>query len=343
MVTNYRGPLLIHASKSKTHYLQHRARIESMGHECPEWEDLPKGVVVAQCFVTGCSSEKADNDCGWGMTDHYWWHLDGVKLVEQFPLKGRPGHPFSVELDEEVKPVNNSNPIPSPGRYRPSKDELDGDTKNRPSKKISPSSKNACKRPRKKGASGSIYWRTVTRNKKDYRQPYYHWRDGGRKRTKYIPKRLLGQVTSAVAQKLPVVSILELLGVVLPQTKKELLGENEVCPSFEGLLGENEVCPSKKNCPSKTDTPSTKSRRKKQRQRGKGNGYIHWRFSQGKYKQAYYHYEIWAKPCGLKENGKRKIKSSKYIPKRLVAKVQMLEKGKAPVKKILDVLGVKYK
>ena len=202
----------------------------------------------------------------------------------------------------------------------PSKNGLVGDTDNRPSKNVSPSSNNAGKRPRGFGGSGSIYWRTVTRNNKDYRQPYYHWRDGGRKRTKYIPKRLLGQVIEAVDQKLPVASILEILGVVLP--------------SDQELLGENEVCPSKGNCPSKTDTPSTKSSKKKQRVRGKGNGYIHWRLSQGKYKQAYYHYEIW-------ENGERKIKSSKYIPKRLLAKVQMLDEGKAPVREILKVLGVK--
>ena len=334
MRTHYRGLLLIHASKSKTHYKQHREWIENMGYQCPEWEDLPKGVVVAQCFVTGCSSEKADIDCGWGMAGNYWWHLDGVSLVEQFPLKGRPGLPFSVELDEEVKPTANLVPIPLPVANRPSKDEPEGDTFNSPSKTIPPSSNLPGKRPRGKGGSGSIYWRTVTRNSKNYRQAYYHWRDGGRKRTKYIRSRLLGQVTEAVAQNLPVTSILALLGVVLPQRKEELRPENASCPSKEVLLGDNNNCPSNNSCPSKTDTPSTKSRSKRQREKGKGNGYIHWRLSQGKYLQAYYHYEIW-------ENGERKIKSSKYIPKRLVAKIQMLDEGKAPVKKILAVLGIK--
>ena len=311
MRTNYRGLLLIHASKSKTHYKQHREWIESMGYECPEWEDLPKGVVVGQCFVTGCSFELADTDLGWGMAEHYWWHLDGVSLVEQFPLKGRPGLPFAIDLDEEIKPGAKLVSVPLPVVNSPSKDESEEDTFNSPSKIISPSSNLPGKRPRGKGGSGSIYWRTVTRNGKDYRQAYYHWRDGGRKRTKYIRSKLLGQVTEAVAQKLSVASILEILGVVLT--------------SDQGLLGENELCPSNNSCPSKTDTPSTKSSKKKQRVRGKGNGYIHWRLSQGKYLQAYYHYEIWAKPCGLKENGERKVKSSKYIPKRLVAKVVMLD------------------
>ncbi|MHC5778774.1 hypothetical protein [Nostoc sp.] len=34
------------------------------------------------------------------------------------------------------------------------------------------------------------------------------------------------------------------------------------------------------------------------------------------------------------------VKSSKYIPKRLVNRVQELEQEKAPVKQILQVLGV---
>lgn len=40
MRTKYRGHLLIHASKSKTHYNQHRSWIESMGYDCPDWGGL---------------------------------------------------------------------------------------------------------------------------------------------------------------------------------------------------------------------------------------------------------------------------------------------------------------
>jgi hypothetical protein len=51
------------------------------------------------------------------------------------------------------------------------------------------------------------------------------------------------------------------------------------------------------------------------------------------YPQAYYHYEIWSK-------GDRLVKSSKYIPKRLLTQVQQMEQEKAPVREILEVLGI---
>ncbi|MHC5614435.1 MAG: hypothetical protein ACYTXA_26465 [Nostoc sp.] len=47
--------------------------------------------------------------------------------------------------------------------------------------------------------SGSIHWRTITKNGRDYQQAYYHyefWSEGDRlvKSSKYIPKRLLNRV-----------------------------------------------------------------------------------------------------------------------------------------------------
>lgn len=62
---------------------------------------------------------------------------------------------------------------------------------------------------------------------------------------------------------------------------------------------------------------------------------IYWRLSQGKYAQAYYHYEIW-------DQGDRLIKSSRYIPKRLLNQVIALDQQKAPIKDILKLLGVKW-
>ena len=72
------------------------------------------------------------------------------------------------------------------------------------------------------------------------------------------------------------------------------------------------------------------------RPKGSGSGSIHWRTTtiNGKnYQQPYYHYEFRSK-------GDRLIKSSKYIPKRLISQVQRLEEEKAPVKEVLKVLGV---
>jgi len=71
----------------------------------------------------------------------------------------------------------------------------------------------------------------------------------------------------------------------------------------------------------------------KRRRKGTGSGYIYWRVSQGKYKQAFYHYEIW-------QEGDRLLKKTKYIPKRLLSEVQQLDQHKAPVRDILRVLGV---
>ena len=74
------------------------------------------------------------------------------------------------------------------------------------------------------------------------------------------------------------------------------------------------------------------SNSRSRRQKGSGSGYIYWRVYKGKYKQAFYHYELW-------RNSDRHIKSSKYIPKKLVAEIQRLDAQKAPVTQILKLLG----
>ncbi len=78
------------------------------------------------------------------------------------------------------------------------------------------------------------------------------------------------------------------------------------------------------------------SPRKIRRLKGDGSGSIHYRTvtKKGKdYHEAYYHYEFWS-------GGDRLIKSSRYIPKKLLAQVQQLEVEKAPVREILGVLRV---
>ena len=79
-------------------------------------------------------------------------------------------------------------------------------------------------------------------------------------------------------------------------------------------------------------SPSKKSRRKK----GKGSGSIHYRMVKDKYKQAYYHYEFWSK-------GDRLIKSSKYIPKKMEAKIIRMNNEKVSVEEILKALRSKKK
>ena len=79
------------------------------------------------------------------------------------------------------------------------------------------------------------------------------------------------------------------------------------------------------------------SSRKTRRHKGDGSGCIYYRTvtKKGKeYCEAYYQYEIWVM-------GDRLIKSSRYIPKGTLSKVQQMEVEKAPVKEILRVLRIK--
>ena len=100
------------------------------------------------------------------------------------------------------------------------------------SRNISPSNKSPSTNRRRKGeGNGSIHWRTRTWNGKNYPQAYYHWRENGRKRTKYIPKQLLGNIQAAEAAKRPVIEILGLLGVTPATRKNTLLGDTHKSPS----------------------------------------------------------------------------------------------------------------
>ncbi len=238
-----------------------------------------------------------------------------------------------------------------------------------PSKNYSPSNTR-----RKKGeGNGSIYYRTVTRNGKDYQQAYYHWVEGNKKRTKYIPKKLLDRVCEAESRKLPVNHILVLLGEKKINPSKDsstyaaeleqinARADCQINPSKlespsngsveSALLGEIQISPSKSSdtfyvevavkllngsdkSPSNNLSPS-----KNQRKRGQGSGTVHYRRIKKKgkeYQQAYYHYEIWSQ-------GDRLIKSSEYIPKKMEAKIIRLNNEKAPVEEILKVLQNRVK
>ena len=208
-------------------------------------------------------------------------------------------------------------------------DGLLGDKNNSPSKgvkqsNISLSNNSPSKTRRCKGeGNGSIHWRTINRNGKDYPQAYFHWKDKGLKRTKYIPKHLLERVIEAEEQKRPVVEILQILGVVPSSEQDELLVGTKNSPSTDE---ERSPLPTSKSRPSKT-----------RRDKGLGSGSIQWKTItiRGKdYPQPWYHYEFW-------QGGSRLVKKSKYIPKRLLAKIQELDAQKVPIVRILELLGVK--
>ncbi|WP_242055320.1 hypothetical protein [Nostoc flagelliforme] len=124
-------------------------------------------------------------------------------------------------------------------------------SKNNPSKnsskiEITPSVDNPSKKRRNWGeGNGTIHWRTITRGGKDYPQAYYHWQEQGRKKTKYIPKHLLGDIQEAEFKKRPIKEILGLLGVMPSPSKNTLLGDIENSPSND--VEQSEILSSKNN------------------------------------------------------------------------------------------------
>jgi hypothetical protein len=235
-----------------------------------------------------------------------------VKQPKQSEAKGvikeDLGDRFLVEVSDEIITVSKLFVYPD---FSKSVGQID-----KCSSKIStPSTNCSSKTRRQKGeGSGHIYYRTVTRNGKEYQQAYYQWRENGQQRTKYIPNQLLDKVQEAESLKLPIADILN------------LLGEKNKCSSKSSV-----TCPDENKCSSNIKSPS-----KTQRKRGKGSGSIHCKpIKRGDktYQQYWYHYEFW-------QEGDRLTKKSRYIPKRLLARVEKLEGSKVAVRKILEVLGV---
>ena len=112
------------------------------------------------------------------------------------------------------------------------------------------------------------------------------------------------------------------------------------------LLGDKKFLGYKNGDEQVMENPRKKSHPSiKKRQQGYGGGYVEYKpiKRSGKtYPQYWYHYEFWENgdPAGIRVAA-RLVKSSKYIPKRLLAKVQKLDAQKAPVVQILELLGIK--
>ena len=194
-----------------------------------------------------------------------------------------------------------------------------------PTKQVTPPSKTR----RKKGeGTGYIYRRTITRRGKQYQESYYRYRDeSGKLRAKYIPQRLLNKVQEAESFKLPIADILVLLG------GDEISRGEQFSTSDDGKV-QNSDENNESDFISRgeqTSPPSTKRRKQ-----GYGAGYIECKpIKRGgkEYKQYWYHYEFWQEGASI-------IKKSRYIPKRLVQKVERMNGEKMAVRKILEVLGV---
>ena len=193
--------------------------------------------------------------------------------------------------------------------------------------------RSSSKNRRKRGeGSGHIYYRTVTRNGKSYRQAYYQWREKGKQRTKYIPKKLLRDIEEAEEQKLPVTKILELLQGGLEKCSSKKF---DTFPDAE-VLAKDESVETPVKCSSKNTSPPCTKRK---RPSGYGGGYIEYREVKRNHKtyaQYWYHWEIW-------EKGDRYLKKSKYIPKNKRARIEKMNDEKVPVREILEVLQSKSK
>ncbi|WP_211293112.1 ASCH domain-containing protein [Brunnivagina elsteri] len=358
--TSYRGKLLICSTANNPKHYQEYLKIKDK-LQLPAWDEVnfPHGRAIALCDLVDCTemtpefieqqSQTEINSGDW-QVGRYAWKLENIQpITEQFAVKGKQGL-FTLSLDifqsqQKLTELLGNNQV-NPSNVR------DRDLENSPSNDISPSKK------RQKGkGNGYIHWRTIIKNGKDYPQAYYHWKENGQKRTKYIPKQLLGVVEEAEKQKRPVIEILELLGIGVSPSK--LLGDEKNSPSNnENLLGDKQVntaesidntrfIDSPSNSPSNDVSPfgfavacggkpSRSADSPSKRRKGDGSGSIYWRtITRGSkdYPQAYYHYEFWS-------GGDRLIKSSRYIPKRLLAQVHQLDAEKAPVREILGVLGV---
>lgn len=169
---------------------------------------------------------------------------------------------------------------------------------------------------------------------KEYQEAYYHYIENGKKRTKYIPKKLVGRVKEAESLKLPVGDILILLvgKDKNPRKSSSTLRDGDRDREYDS--GSEKVMNTSVKSPRKT-IPTSKKRRDK----GKGSGWIQCKPIKrcGKeYQQYWYHYEEW-------RSGDRMVQSSKYIPKKMEAKIIRMNNEKAPVEKILKVLESKSK
>jgi hypothetical protein len=171
---------------------------------------------------------------------------------------------------------------------------------------------------KRKWKEGNAYieWRTITVNGKKYKQAFYHWKENENKYSKYIPKKLVGVIEEADKQKRPITEILNLLGIVQSSTNHNSL-----------VSIQNKTSMSTSSHPGHIHT---------RRHKGEGSGYIQWKavtVNGKQYLQFWYHYEFW-------NNRERLIKSSRYIPKSLLAQVIQLDADKASVQEILNLLGV---
>jgi hypothetical protein len=93
--TTYRGPLLIHAAKSKTSYdLQRMFNwTREYGVKMPRWEDMAKGAILGIVDVVGCRpNNDRRHESFWAEQVGYAWILANPQpFREPIPFRGMQG------------------------------------------------------------------------------------------------------------------------------------------------------------------------------------------------------------------------------------------------------------
>jgi hypothetical protein len=102
--TPYRGPLLIHASKSRKSCDAQRHDFESRFDVLlPSFDSMPKGAIVGMVALVGCAS---DSRSKWAEAGYCHWQLCDVRpFVNPIPWRGMQSL-FSVP-DEAVRDAIN--------------------------------------------------------------------------------------------------------------------------------------------------------------------------------------------------------------------------------------------
>ncbi len=139
---------------------------------------------------------------------------------------------------------------------------------------------------------------------------------------------MLDRVEEADNSKLPVTEVLELLGGLE-------ISRGEQFSTSDGGNVQNSDKSDELISMSRGEQASPPSTKK--RKQGYGGGYIECKpitKNGSQYNQYWFHWEEW-------REGETVIKKSKYIPKRLVPKVERMNQEKVSVSRILEVLGVK--
>jgi hypothetical protein len=104
--TNYRGELLIHASRKIDTIMYREPFFSALKNQLIISSELPTGVMIASCKLMGCLKiVRNDGDCAyledgsriWGNEYHFgdytpgrWaWILEDIKPIKPIPAKGK--------------------------------------------------------------------------------------------------------------------------------------------------------------------------------------------------------------------------------------------------------------